>query len=700
MPALLENPAVGRKRSRDREQLRLLMEISDAVASNHELTALFRDLARRLPAVVPFEVIALFLHDPDKDIMRVHMLGTADADRVPPGMEVPLDDSFSGLVFTSQQPLVVPSTGRETRFPRSTGILREIGVESYCVLPLTTSVRRLGAIGFGSLSLDAFRDPEVEFLTLVARQVGVAVDNVLHHETSRTTQAELAQERDRLRLLLDVNNTVVSHLGIDEMLAAIRDSLASVIQHDVCCLLLYDPDTHRYRCHVLPADGKGFAEEGEADDKQHCPVGIALSTGRPVVLSEAAVRQMATESTFARRLLDDGLRSFASVPLLLRNRLLGTLNVSRMSVEPYSAAELELLTQVAGQVAIAVENGLAYGEIAELKEQLNKEKSYLEEEIRTTYNFAEIVGESLVLRQVLQQIEIVAPTDSTVLIQGETGTGKELLARAIHSLSRRKSRTFVKVNCAAIPSGLLESELFGHEKGAFTGAIAQKIGRFELANGGTLFLDEVGEVPLELQSKFLRVLQEQEFERVGGTRTIRVDVRLVAATNRDLSAMVAAREFRSDLYYRVNVFPIVSPPLRERPGDIARLVPYFTQKFGRRMKKTIGTIPAATMAALSQYHWPGNVRELENFIERAVILTRGSALDAPLADLKQRDREPPPADTLEATTLEDAEREHIRRALQQSNWHVGGPSGAAVKLGMKRTTLQSKIVKLGIRRPS
>jgi formate hydrogenlyase transcriptional activator len=361
---------------------------------------------------------------------------------------------------------------------------------------------------------------------------------------------------------------------------------------------------------------------------------------------------------------------------------------------------VQLLGQVGQQIAIAVENGQAYREIAELKEQLAKEKLYLEDEIRTERNFEEIIGESAALRHVLQQIEIVAPTDSTVLIQGETGTGKELVARAIHGASGRRSRTFVKLNCAAIPSGLLESELFGHEKGAFTGAIAQKIGRFELANGGTLFLDEVGDIPLELQSKFLRVLQEQEFERLGSTRTIRVDIRLVAATNRDLGKMVADKEFRSDLYYRLNVFPIMNPALRERQEDISPLVRYFTQKFARRMNKSIDTISTETMRALAAYEWPGNIRELENFIERAVILSRGPHLTAPLADLKQRSR-PRAADDarpVPLSTLEDAEREHITRALQQANWLVGGPSGAAAKLGMKRTTLQSKMTRLGIER--
>jgi len=343
-----------------------------------------------------------------------------------------------------------------------------------------------------------------------------------------------------------------------------------------------------------------------------------------------------------------------------------------------------------------VENAQAYREITELKDKLAKEKLYLEEEIRTEQNFEEIVGESSALKEVLKQVEIVASTGSTVLILGDTGTGKELLARAIHNRSERRGRTFVKMNCAAIPTGLLESELFGHEKGAFTGAIASKVGRFELAHQGTLFLDEIGDIPLELQSKLLRVLQEQEFERLGSTKTIRVDIRLVAATNRDLSAMIADKQFRGDLYYRLNVFPIVSPPLRERQEDIPLLVRYFAQKFARRMNRHIETIPTETMTALSRYHWPGNVRELENLIERAVILSQGTELHVPLAELKAAARD----GAQPVTTLEAAEREHIVRALQVAKWVIGGPSGAAAKLGMKRTTLQSKMQKLSISRPS
>jgi formate hydrogenlyase transcriptional activator len=864
--------------AKPRDQLRLLFEVAEAIASHGDLTALFRDLARRLPAVLPFEVIALFLHDPEKQVMRVHMLGTAEADRIPPGLEIPLDDSYSGTVFTTQAPIVVRDAERETRFPRSQGLVRQTGVQSfamfplttikrrvgaiafgsqrrcpftgadleflqqvarqvavavdnvlhhesaetargelrrerdrlrllvdvsesiasyrdpgelfavlsqrlpslvpfdfinlvvhdpvrdvmrleilttdtptsfrpgfelpidesaagfvwrtqqplmipdlleddrfprlrpqliengvrtYCAVPLTTALRPVGALGFGSMQPHAYQASDLEFMQHMAKQVAVAVDNVMHDDSAREAQRQLQRERDRLRLLLDINNAVVSHLDLDEMFPAISVSLARVIPHDGCSLVLYNAETRRYRCHVLKADGLNTVEEGRIDECMATPSDAAIATRVPVVLSQADLQALAQRSEIAQRLLAYGVKTFCCAPLLSHDRVLGTLNVGRLREDAFTPEDVELLGQVSQQIAIAIENGLAYRQIAELKEQLSKEKLYLEDEIRTTYNFGEIIGESPALRSVLHQIEIVAPTDSTVLIQGETGTGKELVARAIHEVSGRQARTFVKLNCAAIPTGLLESELFGHEKGAFTGAIAQKVGRFELANGGTLFLDEVGDIPLELQSKFLRVLQEQEFERLGGTRTIRVDIRLVAATNRDLSAMVADREFRSDLFYRLNVFPIQTPPLRDRADDIPRLTQFFTQKFARRMNKAITGIPSATMAALSAYHWPGNIRELENFIERAVILSRGATLEAPLAELKPR-VSPARIDGMRPamTTLEDAERDHIRRALEQARWTIGGPSGAAARLGMKRTTLQSRMAKLGIERPA
>jgi transcriptional regulator with GAF, ATPase, and Fis domain len=363
----------------------------------------------------------------------------------------------------------------------------------------------------------------------------------------------------------------------------------------------------------------------------------------------------------------------------------------------FTERDAEKLVQVAGHVSMAVNNALAFRQIADLRDRLNQEKKYLEEEINLENRFDEIVGESSGLRSVLRHIETVAPTDATVLIQGETGTGKELLARAIHRLSPRSERTFIKLNCAAIPAGLLESELFGHEKGAFTGAIARKIGRLELADQGTLFLDEVGEMPLDLQPKLLRALQEREIERLGGTRPISVNVRLIAATNRDLAKMVAEKQFRSDLFYRLKVFPVFAPPLRERAADIPVLVRHFVARHSRRMGKTIETIPAEAMEALASWKWPGNIRELENFLERAVILSRGPVLHVPLAELEDPDQEED-AESSANPTLQAAERDHILRALRDAKGMVGGPAGAAAKLGLKRTTLNSKIKKLGIAR--
>jgi formate hydrogenlyase transcriptional activator len=388
----------------------------------------------------------------------------------------------------------------------------------------------------------------------------------------------------------------------------------------------------------------------------------------------------------------EGLNSFCDIPLIGHNRLLGVLAVAKRQENAFVKEAVAFLTQVANQVAIGVENALAYSEIAELKDRLAQEKLYLEDELRGEMDFEGIVGQSSALRHVLNLVETVAPSDSTVLMLGETGTGKELIARAIHERSRRKDRTFVKINCAAIPTGLLESELFGHERGAFTGAITQKIGRLELADQGTLFLDEVGDIPLEIQPKLLRALQEREFERLGSTHTKKVNVRLVAATNRDLEKMIEDREFRSDLYYRLNVFPIRIPPLRERPEDIPLLVRYFTQKYARRMEKQIESIPSSAMRRLTSWHWPGNIRELQNFIERSVILTRGSALEVPIGALGNNIGNPAAV----ATPRDSTERDEILHVLKETNGRVAGPNGAAARMGLKRTTLISRMKKLGI----
>jgi formate hydrogenlyase transcriptional activator len=421
--------------------------------------------------------------------------------------------------------------------------------------------------------------------------------------------------------------------------------------------------------------------------------GKAFRLRQPLVLDRAALEEF--NSSMSRLLRAEGVRSVVVMPLITHDRVLGTISLASLRDAAFQQGDVDLLVQVAGQVAIAVENALAFQEIGELKNKLAQEKLYLEDEIRSEMNFDEIVGESAALRAVLKQAETVAPTGSTVLITGETGTGKELIARAIHNLSPRRERTFVKVNCAAIPTGLLESELFGHERGAFTGAITQRIGRFELANGGTIFLDEVGDIPLELQPKLLRVLQEQEFERLGSTQTLHVDIRLVAATNRDLAKMVAERTFRSDLYYRLRVFPLIMPPLRERQEDIPALVRYFVEKYSRRMNRTVETIPAESLELLVRYPWPGNIRELENLIERAVIVSPGPVLRVPGSELKNPSE--PAGDSL---TLHAAERDHILKALDATNWVLAGPRGAAARLGMKRTTLQSKMRKLGVARRS
>ena len=676
------------------EQYQALLEVSEAIAVHRDLPSLFHDLVQRLHHVVNFEYMRLLLHDPDRDVMRLHTLETPEQKCDALGcQELPVDESPGGWVWQHQQPLLVSDVEKETRFPRVTEVMRQQGVKSYCVVPLTTAQRRLGALGFGSLQEATYDGSDLEFLQQVAKQVAVAVDNALNSQSVQSHQQDLARERDRLRLLLEVNNAVVSRLDLRDVFAATTASLRRVIPHVLASLYLYDSDKEVVSRHALDSpSGKGLLQEGFVGPIDSTPAGPAIRTGKPALFDEDDLKRL--QSDVGRLLLAEGVKSGCCVPLKSHNRLLGTLNIASLRPGAFSQDDVDLLSQVANQIAIAVENALAYRQIEELKDKLNKEKLYLEDEIRTEYNFEEIIGESAALKRILKQVETVAPTDSTVLIQGETGTGKELIARAIHSLSKRRERTFVRINCAAIPTGLLESELFGHERGAFTGAIAQKVGRFELAHGGTLFLDEVGDVSLELQSKLLRVLQEQEFERLGSNRTIRVDVRLVAATNRDLAQMVTDKQFRSDLYYRLNVFPITAPPLRARPEDIPLLVRYFAQKYARLMSKRIETIPTGAMTALAKYHWPGNIRELENLIERSVILSQGPDLHVPLGELKA------PATSAHngVATLEAAEREHIQRVLRETNWVIGGSSGAATRLGMKRTTLQSKIRKLGISR--
>jgi formate hydrogenlyase transcriptional activator len=480
------------------------------------------------------------------------------------------------------------------------------------------------------------------------------------------------------------------------LFSAISEQLSRVIRHDFAVLTLCQEGTGDLQLYALHFTG---AQLFETDNRPINPKGMpsaeAIASGKPVVVQDFDFDRF--PSPDYRRFASLGFKSACSVPLVTRNRTLGTLEIARTTGDPWTEDDIELLVQVARQIAIAVENSLSYQELAEMKERLATEKLYLEDEIRLDQNIGNMVGEGPAFQSILKSIQIVAPTDATVLILGETGTGKELVARAIHELSDRRKGTFVKVNCAAIPASLLESELFGHEKGAFTGAVGQKIGRFELAHQGTLFLDEIGEMPLELQSKLLRVIQDQEFERVGGNRTIRVDVRFVVATNRDLKAMADDNRFRADLYYRLHVFPLNVPPLRELREDIPLLTRYFVQKYAQRMKRSIENIPSAALDALSRYDWPGNIRELQNVIERSVILTSGSVLTVAIPELMGK-AAGAGLHSRASDVSQTAERENILRALKEAKGLVGGPNGAAARLGLKRTTLQSRMRKYNIAR--
>src|ERR1044071_7577892 len=618
-----------------------LLELSKAIASHRNLSEVFHEIACRLRNLFPFRDLAVMLHDEQRNVMRSYFFeGCKEGWANIQSTEVAVDESINGHVWRDQEPIIIGDLDQETRFP-SAQKLRDKGIKSVCCLPLSTVHQKLGTLNLWSEEAGAYDLLDLKFAQLVTSQIAVAVESQFYRQ-------QLAHERDRSELLLRVNNTLVTNLNLRELLQSISSSLSTVMPHEAAALTLYDEPSNELRVaafdfpdHESPcAAGKVIPFEGN-------PVGEAFTTRKTALIDyEPAVHGMSTG---------------CAAPLIFRDRVLGVLAIKSTRPHAFSREDCELFEQVANQVAIAVENALSYNEIETLKNKLEKEKLYLEEEIRSEYNFEEIIGSSPVLKRVLQNVQTVATTDSTVLIYGETGTGKELIARAIHNVSERRERTLVKVNCAAIPTGLLESELFGHEKGAFTGAIDRRIGRFELAHQGKIFLDEVEDIPLDLQSKLLRVLQEQEFERLGSSRTLRVDVRVVAATNANLEQMVEEKKFRSDLYYRLNVFPINVPPLRERPGDIPLLVHFFANKFAQQMKRRIESVPKETMTALVNYHWPGNIRELQNLVERGVILSRGPSLEIPVGELKPATRTSIQLNG--ATTLESVEREHILRVL-------------------------------------
>ena len=653
-----------------------------AGSARPNLREVFSELLRRLEQSLHFDHLGFALFDATRNVAVV-LLQAGDSE-VP--TEIPVEETSLGIVLRRQEPIEVHDTDSETRFPDLVAIARRAGLRSFRVVPLATDRQILGTMGMGRKQPGPFSDEDVRSLDHAARLVALVLENALMADV-------LGREKARLETLLHVNSALVSSLDIQKLFREISASIRRMVRQDYTHLALYDKAKDAMQFYVLDAgDNPALVLPEALVPLSECPAGIAFRQGETTRFSRDDLQLIA--SNYTRALLEKRVRSMCCFPLMSRGRKLGTLGLASLTDETPSEDDMVLLTQIASQIAIAVDNARAYDEIAKLKDKLSKEKLYLEDEIRAQHNFGEVVGNSPALREVLKQVEIAAPSDATVLVLGETGTGKELIARAVHRLSQRREGNFIKLNCAAIPTGLLESELFGHEKGAFTGAISQKVGRLELADKGTLFLDEIGEIPMELQPKLLRVLQDHEFERLGGIRTIRVSVRLVAATNRDLAQAVAERQFRSDLYYRLNVFPIRLPPLRERTGDIPMLVRYFVQKFARRMGKQIESIPTELIRDLEQWHWPGNIRELENFIERSVILTQRATFFAPMAELRVSS----PERSRKLGTLEDVEREYILRTLRESGGVIAGVHGAAARLGMKRTTLQSRMQKLGITR--
>ena len=666
--------------SAERNRYRLLLEITDVVARAESLPDAFKQLAPPVLDITRGELLNLSLYDPRGDCMQTHYWKKNQESGE--FTVCPIDEAASGWAWKYQKPVAIPDIEREQRFPGCVPVLLNHGVRSYTVLPISTPSSHFGALGLGKNVPEVLDNEDVDFLSRVALMGALAL------EKERANRAFEEQQS-----LVAISRELSSSLELEKLLPVILSSIRSIARYERAVLSLLD------------AEGKNINQHGDAlewephlNHETTVPLEQSLSARtigtRDVTFFTAEdLRNM--DDPLAKAMYEGGIRSVCSVPLIAGDRIWGTLNPSSTIENAFGPSEVEYLQQVANQIAAALQNAHAYREIAQLKERLAQEKRYLEYEIRSANRTDDIIGTSPALKRVLDYADIVADTDSTVLITGETGTGKERIARRIHSMSRRKDRNFIKVNCAAIPTGLLESELFGHEKGAFTGAVSQKFGRLELADKGTLLLDEIGEIPLELQPKLLRVLQDQEFERLGGTKTIHVDVRLIAATNRDLARAVEEKEFRGDLFYRLHVFPLHLPALRERREDIPHLIRHFVEKCAARLHKHIEVIPDEAVQAMMNWTWPGNIRELENFIERSVILSEGERLNPPLAELRAEiSRRTSDSDV----TLREKERAHIIEILRQTRGALSGPSGAAARLGLKRTTLQYKMQRLGISR--
>jgi formate hydrogenlyase transcriptional activator len=686
----------GRERNATEGKYRALLDVSTAAAKQPTLEALLHSLRDVLSHVSAFHGAGIYLLSDDGKTLQLVAIEPA-----PDGPLIPLGNTLARTgvverVLQEQQPIYVEDMAEEMlKFREVAPYAPMMGTRSAYLFPVSTSRKQYGMVTFGTMQSGQLSAEQLELMSSVASHIAVALESALATDRAERYQRELAEERDRLQLLLEINNAVVSHLEVDEVFRSASALIRTYFGSDFTGVWVIDQQSDRLQSVLLDfPSGKGFLDDTAATQlrKQDHE---KLRRKEPGLLSAAEIEKL--PSPIAQKMKAESIKSLAIAPLVTARGPLGIVTMGSSRVDAFSREQLELFSQIASQISLAVDNALAYGRLSASNVHLEEQLLYLESEIRSEFSFEDIVGKSGELRRVLDQVAIVAPTGSTVLLHGETGTGKELIARAIHNLSPRRERAFVRLNCAAIPSGLVESELFGHEKGAFTGALMQKRGRFEVADGGTLFLDEIGDISMELQPKLLRALQEQEFERLGSTKTIHVDVRLIAATHRNLPEMIQEQRFREDLFYRLNVFPIEIPPLRERRDDIPLLIHYFVSRLARRMQKRIKSIPKQSMELLIKADWPGNVRELENFIERCVILTQGEELHVPRTELL-RPSIKASATSAHASTFEAAERQVIIDALKSASGKIAGKNGAADRLGLKRTTLQNKMRRLNIGR--
>jgi formate hydrogenlyase transcriptional activator len=669
----------------ERTDSEILLAITELAAGSPPAPDLFKNLVPLLSELAKCNVVSFALYDAARDGIVTDFWKNGQEAGL--GKTFSVDESPCGWVWQHQEPLTIPDIDQETRFAGVVHELRKLGIRSYTALPLTTAKFRYGAIGVGGGEPGAGAPCTLPFLTRAARIVGLALENQDLH-------FQLQKQRCRMQSLASIAREF-SALDLDHLIPTIFDSVRKVTGYDYAGLALLEPDKQSLR--ILGGES-ALNSVGPAGGRERIPLAGAISA-QAILTRQVTFYNAEQLDKFnglrANEIRLAGVQSICTVPLMLGDRILGTMLLGATGENVYSHDEGEYLQQVANQIAAALHNAKSRGEVGQAGDRVVSEERPRKGEIRgESGNIEAIVGNSPALKRVLDYAAVVAETDATVLITGETGTGKERVARAIHFMSQRRDNPLIKVNCAAIPTGLLESELFGHEKGAFTGAVSQKIGRLELADKGTLLLDEVGEIPLELQPKLLRVLQDQEFERLGGTKTIRVDVRLIAASNRDLEQAVEEKLFRSDLFYRLHVFPLHLPPLRERREDIPMLIRHFVEKCGADLQKRIDIIPDEAVEAMMNWEWPGNIRELENFIARSVILSQDNRLRPPLAEL----REPFRRFQESGGTLRDLERDHILEMLRQARGVLSGPGGAAARLGVKRTTLQYKIQKLGISR--